>query len=456
MQPASGAIPVILLLLAAAPACAQTIAPIATRTIGRTVDTIVVKGEATGKAIGAPIDRLWLFACKGGKLEQVVLQIDERTPDGGYCYDQGPAERRVKDVDGGKLDANDEVLFLARDVGDRVPPAALQLKGLSAVQELEVTDPVDGGKGWVYLTRWDGIEIPVRPNTWLVGLQVKKHTEEEKTFTWRGEKFVFDNDKSRQNAVRATFATFVDPTTGRRGPAMIDCTIVRAVVQFMWVTVVRQSNDIKVELGAYRAGPIRIVAQNLLKVYLALGLWASAPDSYVMLWHNKVSMPTNASCPVNLDESGESSYTLCMDMAKGARGYKFYNSSNPTPVDIDGRVSAAERRLDPKWPDWNCVYGPGGAIISKFVIPPSMQRATNRLVYIDDEYHKHAEDDAGIEFEKGAFGTNGYYVDMRGLKEGIYPGDYVCWYTGAPFERGDHAKYLLEWDRPLEVKASAP
>jgi hypothetical protein len=201
MQPASGAIPVILLLLAAAPACAQTIAPIATRTIGRTVDTIVVKGEATGKAIGAPIDRLRLFACKGGKLEQVVLQIDERTPDGGYCYDQGPAERRVKDVDGGKLDANDEVLFLARDVGDRVPPAALQLKGLSAVQELEVTDPVDGGKGWVYLTRWDGIEIPVRPNTWLVGLQVKKHTEEEKTFTWRGEKFVFANDKSRRGPV---------------------------------------------------------------------------------------------------------------------------------------------------------------------------------------------------------------------------------------------------------------
>lgn len=456
MQPASGAIPLALLLLAAAPGLAQGIAPLATRTLGRTVDTVVVKGEACGKVIGAGVDRLRLFAFKAGKLEQIVLQIDERTPDGGYCYDQGPSERRVKDVDGAKLDANDEVLFLARDAGDRAPPAALQLKGLNAFQELEVTDPVDGGKAWVYLTRWDGIELPIRPNVWLVGLQVKKHGDEEKTFTWRGEKFVFDNDKSRMNAVRATFATFVDPQTGRRGPPMIDCTIVRAQVQFMWVTVVRQSNDIKVELGAYRAGPIRIVAQNLLKVYLALGLWASAPDSYVMLWHNKVSMPTNASCPVNLDESGESSYTLCMDMAKGARGYKFYNSSNPTPVDVDGRLSAAERRLDAKWPDWNCVYGPGGAIISKFVIPPSMRRDTNRLVYIDDESHKRAEDEEGIEFEKGAFGQNGYYVDMRGLKEGIYPGDYVCWYTGQPFERGDHAKFLIEWDRPLEVKSTAP
>jgi hypothetical protein len=323
------------------------------------------------------------------------------------------------------------------------------------VQELELDDPVAGGKAWVYLARFDAMQPPPRIQRHLVDLSRVAHDDENFTYTWRGEHFIFNNDRSRQNAVRATFATFVD-ADGHQGPNILDCTIVRAVVSFMWVNVVRQSNDIKVEIGAWIAGPIRVIAQNCLQVYLALGMWASAPDSYVMLWPNKVSMPTNARCPVNLDESGESSYTLCMDMSKNAHGLKFYNSNNHTPVDIDGHGSPAERALNPAWPEWNCVYGPDGAIISKFVIPPVMRRGSNRLVYIDDANFRRPEDEVGIEFEPGAYGTNGYYVDMSGLKEGIYPGDYIVWYAGAPFQPGDEQAYLNEWDHPIQVRATAP
>lgn len=440
-----------LALVLAAPAGAQPV-PGTTRTLKRTVDTVVVPGATLPKLRGASLDRLRVYTCRGGFPVPVIYQFDERNAAGTYCYDQGPQDKRVRDEDGGKLDDNDELVVLARDAGDRLAPTSYgMVPGQSAVQELELRDPKDGGKAWLYVFRFDGPAVPGRSQVKLVDLSVVHHDDEEATFTWRGEKFVFDNDRSRKNAVRATFASFFDPTTGKKGPNAIDSTIVRAVVQFMWVTVVRQSNDIRVEIGAYKAGPIRVIAQNLLKVYLALGLWASAPDSYVMLWPNKVSMPTNASCPVNLDESGESSYTLCMDLAKGSRGQKFYNPANPTPVDIDGRTSIAERNLDLRWPEWNCTFGPNGAIISKFVIPDAMKRDTNRLVYIDDEYHKRPEAEEGIEFEPGAFGTNGYYVDMRGMKEGIYPGDYLCWYTGAPFERGDEQKYLAEWDSPLQV-----
>jgi hypothetical protein len=449
-------IAVVLLSLAAAPAAqAQALAP---RTLTRDVDTVVIPGRAIGARVrGAPINRLRVYVSRGGFPVPIMYQIDERNAAGTYCYDQGPSDKRVRDEDRGQFDDNDELVLLVRDAGERMSPARYSMvPGHTAVQELELKDPVTGGLAWVYVFRFDGAVVPGRVGSPLVALTCRVHDDEESTWTWQGEKFIFDNDRSRKNAVRATFASFFDGTPARRGPNVLDSTIVRAVVSFMWVEVVRQSNDIKVELGAWLAGPIRVIAQNVLQVYLALGMWASAPDSYIILWPNKVSMPTNASCPVNLDESGESSYTLCMDLSKEAKGWKFYNLHNPEPVDIDGRTSAAERGLNQTWPEWNCMMGPNGAIITKFVIPPAMRRPTNRLVYIDDEYHRRAEDVEGIEFEPGAFGTNGYYVDMRGLAKGIYPGDYVAWYAGAPFAVGDEQKFLNEWDAPVEVKATAP
>jgi hypothetical protein len=450
---------IVLVLLAAlahpALALAQTPAP---RTLTRTVDTVVVPGRVLGpKMLGAPIARLRLYAARGGFPVPVTYQIDERNAAGTYCYDQGPAQRRVRDEDRGLLDQNDELVLLAREAGERLSPDRYgMVPGHTAVQELELKDPLTGGLAWVYLFRFDGAVVPGRTTSSLVALSVRVHDDEDRTWTWQGERFLFDNDRSRKNAVRATFASFFDGHPSRRGPNVLDSTIVRAVVSFMWVEVVRQSNDIRVELGAWLAGPIRVVAQNLLQVYLALGMWASAPDSYVMLWPNKVSMPTNARCPVNLDESGESSYTLCMDLSKQAKDWKFYNSNNAEPVDIDGRTSPGERALNTAWPEWNCMFGPTGGIITKFVIPPGMRRPTNRLVYIDDEYHRRPESAEGIEFEPGAHGTNGYYVDMRGLKEGTYPGDYVCWYAAPPFAPGDHQTYLNEWDHPLEVRATSP
>jgi hypothetical protein len=428
-----------------------------TRTLTRTVDTVVVPGRDLGARVrGAAIGRLRLFAARAGFPSQILYQFDERNRAGSYCYDQGPTDKRVRDEDRGLLDDNDELVFLARDAADRLPQDRWPLiAGQTAVQELELRDPKTGGVAWVYLARFDGPMVPQAPTGSLVQLTCRNHDDDEKTYTWRGERFVFDNDRSRLNAVRATYASFVEGSgqAERRGPNVLDSTIVRAVVSFMWVEVVRQSNDIRVEIGAWRAGPIRVIAQNCLQVYLALGMWASAPDSYIILWPNKVSMPTNARCPVNLDQSGESSYTLCMDMTREARGWKFYNSHNATPIDVDGRTGAGERALDMTFPDWNCVFGQHGAIISKFVIPPALQRATNRLVFVDDEYYQRQEDEEGIEFERGAFGTNGYYVDMKGLQEGTYPGDYVVWYAGAPFVQGDHQKYLDEWDHPVTVTA---
>lgn len=443
------------LIFFALPAAAQP------RTLGRTEDTLVISGKTLGKKIlGADKTKIRVYSCRSGYMVPIPFQIDERDPSGEFCYDRGPKDRRRRDVDKGKVDANDELVVCARDAGDRAKASSMALvPGYTAVQELVLRDPLDGGLGWIYVLRFDGVVVPGMLKDDFVSLGVKEHSEEEKTYYWRGEGFAFNNDKSRRNAVRATFATICKRDENVKAqPNMLDSTQVRAVVSFMWITVVRQSNDIRVKLGGYIDGPLRMVIENRMSVYLALSLWASASDSYIILWRNKVSMPTNVECPVNLDTSDESSYTLCMDLAKRVKdqGWKFYNSHNPKPVAIDGRWSSGERNLKADYPEWNCVYGPGGAVISKFVVPDFLAKAKgSRLVYVDDEYFKRSEDEEGIEFEAGAIGYHGYRVDWTGLRKGIYSGDYVVWYASPPFKPGDESAFLNEYDHPIEVSQPA-
>ncbi|MDC3379534.1 hypothetical protein OAX78_04560 [Planctomycetota bacterium] len=430
------------------------------RTLGRTVDTIVVPGETLGSEIlGAHKSKVRVYACRAGFMVPVTYQIDERNAAGTYCYTQGPRDRRTQDEDEGRVDANDELILLAREAGDRAHPNSFRMvPGYTAVAELQVHDPLipvtTMGNAWYYVFRFTGPTAPNRLATDLVRL-TPRGSGDDAHFGWRGERFFFHNQLSPENAVRATHVAFA-PEGSRdvRGqPDLIDSTLVKAVVSFMWVEVVRMSSDIKIELGGYIDGPIRVVAENRMQVYLALGMWVSAPESYVMLWPNKVTMPTNANCPVNLDESGESSYSLCIDMSDQAQGWSFYNSRNATPVPIDGRTSRAERELDKGWPDWNCMFGPDGAIITKFVVPEIMLGADREsgMIYADDEFARRPEDESSLEFEPGNFGLNGFYLDMSGLEEGIYPGDYVVWYCPAPFVAGDHTQYLNEYDHPVDV-----
>jgi len=439
-----------LLLVAAGAAFGQHQQVRQPRTLSRVVDTVVIPGEQLGAIRGVHKERIRVYTCRSGYLIPIVYQLDERDDGGTYCYDQGPRELRVVDSDRGRIDDNDELLVLARDAGARAHPAAFgMVPGYTAVQEVELRDPLDEGKAWVYVFSFRS--PPGRLSTDLVDLDYEEIDDEQGRYVWRGPNFTFNNDRSPTNAVRATFGAFNDPETGELSDNVLDCTWINAVVTFMWVTVERRSDDVRVKVGGYIDGPIRIVAQNMLEVYLALGFWVSAPDSYVMLWPNRVSMPTNASCPVDLDEHGESGYTLVWDLRSSATGWSFYNSHNDEPVTIDGEWQIEELRLDKAWPDWNCAFGPEGAIITKFVVPEELQDGSSKLFYRDNARHRF-DDDESIEFEPGSYGTNGYYVDMRGLEEGLYPGDYVVWYCPPPFAPGDHVAYLNEYDHPVEAR----
>lgn len=159
--------------------------------ITRTYDALEVEAALLGGVLdGTPVHRLRLVRFRQGGMEPVPFDLMEMDEHGNYVLDginknvewrQGTYELReeavraaggmkrvlIELVDNrrnqpGILDGRDRIVFLARDAGDRhrgnVPGA---LRGM----EMELVDPVDGARGWVYLL--DAPELPLTPTQHL-------------------------------------------------------------------------------------------------------------------------------------------------------------------------------------------------------------------------------------------------------------------------------------------------
>jgi len=105
-------------------------------------------GASLPKLNGLPIDSLRLTASRDGKVAVIPFQIDERDAKGQLILTP-PNGKTPIDVDGGKLDKNDELVFQAADAGDRY-----KIDSQGAYQEIELKNPNDGSLAYVYLAEF--------------------------------------------------------------------------------------------------------------------------------------------------------------------------------------------------------------------------------------------------------------------------------------------------------------
>lgn len=109
-------------------------------TIDRTLEPIVVKGPFSG----VPVDQLFVYREVGGVWEQIPFQIDEVTASGNYTA-----------VEDNLMDANDEIVFMAKDLGDQATTSITASLTISdTFYEVAVSDPLaPAKKGWAYIVR---------------------------------------------------------------------------------------------------------------------------------------------------------------------------------------------------------------------------------------------------------------------------------------------------------------
>ncbi len=404
------------------------------KSITREADPVIVTGNKLKKFLGKPKDKLRLYTRKKGNFIPIPYQIDELTPEGEYAFTNG--KEAVEDADKGLIDDNDELVFMARDTGDRISPEGWPPENLGGM-EIEVNDPLDGKKGWVYLLEFS--KPPERSKVDYVSMDLSGGI-----YRIKARNYYLDNAEYPPNAFRPT-VTLITPAAGGDNTDIYDSPRQRITVSLLSFTVRKNEKDIKTKIVASIDGPVRIINKNEIRLRLIWKLWIPTLGSVTKLYYSHYDLPTNLQFPINLDKRAPSRLRVSFDLVDSAIGYKFYNSHNPNPVVIDGIMSPEEKSLDRSYPDWNVVTGVHGTQINRFTYPRRLRGKDHRLYYMDDSKLPDPP-----EMVPGQIGHAGFDVDLTGVKSGVHPLIYHVYYPGG-FEIGDEVKYLNILDHPLAI-----
>lgn len=189
-----------ILLLTAAPASGSRAAlplPVAAPTAGqpvqgaqreagllawtRTLDPAIVPGSELPSFDGVPLGDLFVYAHRNGAWAEVPFQIDEVDSSGAFVV-----------VEDGALDSNDQLVFMAADLGGTAAPYEwlddLDSQGYPRYA-VEITNPLNTSeKGWVYVYRsatlastfppyvtWDGANNRAVAGTYIAGYNPAGH-----------------------------------------------------------------------------------------------------------------------------------------------------------------------------------------------------------------------------------------------------------------------------------------
>ncbi len=410
------------------------------RTLKRTDDPLVVEGKKAEALIGASIDNLSLMSWLFGKWEPVPFQVDERNDNDEYIWKQGDV---ITHDEKQGFDANDELVFMVFDAGDRAPEGAAPAGSGKGV-EIELTDPVDGSQAWVYL-----FEFPKDPPRSGKDYIVFTMDRANKIARVEAETYIIE---SVADAVYYNYLSLVH-SDGTRTPDLIDRLKIRGVISILFGTVKIPFNFdqlVKSKITAWTDGQVRIIRRG--EGYLDVPGIELKGEGYSIsyYWPNFFIYPMTLDIPLDL-KSILTDLDLhgATDFTENAYGWHYYDRYNPYSEDVvlDGKMSEAEKSMEFKRDrSWHVNTGPQGTFFHRIFFPDEWDFITKGLFYMDNaELADAPEDNPGLV-------ANGYHFDrFVDLKKG-HATYWMHYYFPQDFEPGKEARILNILDRPLEVE----
>jgi hypothetical protein len=430
------------------------------KTIGRWPDPVILLGKDLPAWTGRALEKLGLYAVHLGKFLPVPYQFDEYTENGDKVLpDRGP-DANPKDGNG-LLDFQDELVFMAHDLGDRAQPTEWAKEfdvRPQEVLEITVRNPLDGTLGWCYLLFFPDSIPPRSP------LDYAAHNERfdqhyqfyvlgQCQFKIVGGKLyrqIFNCGWKIPDYAGGDFENFVDRQKFR----------VRVRLLFGALALNITEDDSSGETLAVRDGPVRCLRRCWGRIHLPMGVKTPRIISDVIGYDTMFVCPIELSIPVNpgLVLTDLTLYSGT-DLNAQAFGARWYNSVNPSGVLVDGRTEAEEKDLSTALDQWRLVTGAFGTMMNRSLWDPSFQdQAEITIRYTDDLA---AADPP--EYHAGQVGMAYNYSTVRNLKPGRYVTE-LDWFFPPRFHPPGRAgeinsekvrEYLNMYDHPLEIFTGA-
>jgi len=411
------------------PAAAQT------RKLDRREDFVVFTGDQVPSLQGAEAKDLHLYACAAGTLRPVPFQVDKRDRDGRYVF---PNEKsRAPNRDGSRLDPNDEMAFMAKDAGEQCPPAAWPAGAARGV-ELELTDPLDQSRAWVYLFDRPGAKPPETAD------YVKYRAENDQEYIL-GEQYEIGQ---KRDATYYNWLRLRKPDGGF-SPNVLNRTKVglKARLLNVGIPVNVPEKDMKAVTLGVIDGPVRVIRDELDLVKIkTLGLeWET--EAFYTYYGNGHLSPMEANIPLNLHKIFlDINFYWAYDLNETLRGSTFRNQANPKGAVLDGRAYAS---LDTKSNAASfTVSGPQGAIVDALLFSPELAKLMRPTTLVREEL---ANPDSPEE-HPGQL-VVGYWVKSQGnMAKGVYHWQLYHYYP-YPFSDRKAQEILNLAQHPLQLSS---
>jgi hypothetical protein len=415
--------------------------------------------------VGNKIEFLRLYAYREGSFVPIPFQVDEKDAKGNMILTSG-VHSNAKDANG-LLDKGEELVFMARDSGDRVGPAVFP-QGIDRWEELELEDPLTGGKGWVYVL-YSESSPPALSDKRYVTYIPKYHSEEKGDCVFhKSEYYVcyhypqepyFDKSKYPNTGFAHNFIALT-PEAGGTGVNFCDRFKVRVTVAFFFGTlkVHADENSMSFYENAYKDGPVRLIKNNKLVVRLPLGI--KAPGAAVNItWYDTIV--TN---PLIIDVPFNPGYlytyleiSIGEDNNKEAIGMKVYSSNNLKGCVVDGKMDEeAEINWNNQRDQWRLVTGKPGTKMNRSFWD---ERYLKQMKSVKVDYFDDINKPDPPEEEPGMLGMIRQTNRVEGIKKDRYY-SYLEWYYPPRFlfrnpdqgyQVGDEKAYLDIADNPVKL-----
>lgn len=339
----------------------------------RFADVVRISAAELPAFDGYSVEQLAVMACSrrpgpAAACRPIPCQVDERDSEGRWALEEGPQPSR--DDPPNALDANDDLIFMASDAGDAIPPNTLPTDG--PVAEVALTDR-DGGT-----TRW----------TYVVAL---RDAAQKATTSYVD----YDPAADRAYGRRVSLAfrggipsslVAAEDENRRDGAELLDRFKVRGTATFLWgvLRFSRNEDDVTSEFVAWRKGPIRVIRRQRQWVHIGWGIRSPTFGSYTYFYRDCAELPV--SLHLNFPPTyffGAITIRAFLDF-RDLRGWQLLRPDVDAPLYIDGTASDAKAALNDVTGSWFALRGPQVTLVQELALGSTLATVRQRLLYRED------------------------------------------------------------------------
>jgi hypothetical protein len=407
--------------------------------LDRRYDAIEVSGAQLRGIKGTPLARLGVVAFRDGKPAAIPFQLDERA---GRKLALGSGPEPTRDDKPGTLDAEDVLVFMACDAGERAEAAAVErllpAAGAPVVwREMRIEDPLTHAVGFAYLLVGD---TPPTTERFYVAYDPGGDLVTAAAY--------------KIGMVHALPTYFALALNGPLGPNLLDGLRLRAEATLRadlahWRLNEQQGSHM---LIAWKAGPVRVVRRSRHQVTLPLGIRLTAGVAHTYFYARHVFGPGSMKLPFSPSVLFRDITAFGGVDGRDLRGWRYWAPGVPSRgFHIDGHMDDDERAFEASG-DWFVLAHKGEALLFVTRMSPNLaEQIQLHLVYRDDAEHPDPP-----ETSPGQVPLAGY----RGTGVERVPGGR---YTFAlrilmldGYRPGDERQLLAQIDNPPLVTVSGP